>query len=187
MVFKIKDIDFEFVKISAIGDGSCMFHAILQGFNKTYTSSSNQQKQVMCRQFRNDLSSVLSEEINGKVCYDQLSRGQLKTFSEFVPETSLTRMKKSLKSNEWGDMRFIEMISNLMDINIIIIDYGKKNIYHMGDFELFIKPRDSIIIMVTNNIHFDTVGVNFSSGIRTLFSYNETVVQQLISKMYKEN
>ena len=187
MVFKIKNLDIEFVKISAIGDGSCMFHSILQGFNKSYISGSAIQKRMICREFRDSLGAVLAEKVDGKVCYDQLSRGQLRTLSRAIPDASLTEMQQALKSNEWGDMRFIELISNLMELNIIILDYVKKDIYHTGDFELLIKPRDTIIIMVTNNVHFDTVGVKSASGVRTLFSYHEPVVQQLISKMYKEN
>lgn len=186
MAFKIKNLDIQFVRISAIGDGSCMFHAILQSFNRSYNSSSNLQKRAMCREFRNDLAAVLGEEIHGKLCYDQLSRGDLKSFAEAVPDASLPNMQKALKSNEWGDMRFIELISNLMEINIIILDYGKKEIYHTGDFELLFKPRDTIIIMVTDNVHFDTVGVRTPTGVRTLFSYDEPVVQRIISKMYKE-
>lgn len=187
MVFKIKNLDIEFVKISAIGDGSCMFHAILQGFNKTYNDASAIKKRLICREFRDSLGTVLGEKVNGKVCYEQLSRGELGQFAKAIPDASLPRMQQALKSNEWGDMRFIELISNLMELNIVILDYGTKEIYHTGDFELLFKPRDTIIIMVTNNVHFDTVGVKFGAGVRTLFSYDEPVVQQLLSKMYKEN
>ena len=187
MVFKIKNLDIDFVKISAIGDGSCMFHAILQSFNRTYNLVSTPKKRAICREFRNDLAVVLGEEIQGKVCYDQLSRGDLQSFAQVVPSASLSNMQKALKSNEWGDMRFIELISNLMELNIVILDYGTREIYHTGDFELLFRPRDTIIIAVTNNVHFDTVGVKTPSGVRTLFSYNEPVVQRILSKMYKEN
>lgn len=187
MVFKIKNSNIEFVRIPAIGDGSCMFHSILQSFNNTYNNSSNANKQKICREFRDHLGEVLGEKIDGKLCYDQLSRGELRSFAKVVPNASLEEMKQSLKSNEWGDMRFIELVSNLMDLNVIILDYGKKDIYHTGDYELLIKPRDTIIIMVTDNIHFDTVGIKFSTGVRTLFSHNEPVIQMMLSKMYKEN
>lgn len=187
MMFKIKNLDFQFVVIPAIGDGSCMFHAILQGFNKTYNHSNNAEKRKMCREFRDNLGSVLGEKIGDKICYDQLSRGELRSFAEVVPGASLDKMQRSLKSNEWGDMRFIELVSNLMEINIIILDYNEKDIYHTGDYELLIKPRDTIIIVVNNNVHFDTVGVKFQSGVRTLFSYDEPIIQKMLSKMYKEN
>ena len=36
MAFKINGSNIPFIQIPAIGDGSCMFHAILQGFNKSY-------------------------------------------------------------------------------------------------------------------------------------------------------
>lgn len=186
MSFTIKKLDIDFVRIPAIGDGSCMFHSILQAFNKTYISSSVREKQKICRVFRKDLSNILSEKINGKICYNQLSRGGLKEISEFVPEASLQNMKRSLESTDWGDFRFIEMLSNILDLNVFIIDYNKKDLYYTGDTELFIKEdRDNIIIMNSGNVHFDTVGVKTNEGVRTLFSYHEDIVKKLLSKLYK--
>ena len=57
MKFRIKNLDYDFVKIGAIGDGSCMFHSILQCFNKTYINSSGDEKRKIVRQFRKDLSN----------------------------------------------------------------------------------------------------------------------------------
>ena len=111
MSFKIEDLDYDFVRIGAIGDGSCMFHSILQAFNKTYINSTTQDKIKITRHFRNDLSDILDKEIDGKVCYKQLSRGALEEFSKVVPETSLKNMKRSLSSNEWGDVREHETFS----------------------------------------------------------------------------
>ena len=186
MSFTIKNLDIDFVRIPTIGDGSCMFHSILQGFNKTYISSSVREKQEICRAFRKDLANILSEKIDGKICYNQLSRGSLKEISKFVPEASLQSMKNSLDSSEWGDYRFVEMLSNILNLNIFIIDYSKKDFYYTGDNELFIKEgRDNIIIMNSSNIHFDTVGVKTDEGVRTLFSYDEHIVKKLLSKLYK--
>ena len=183
MTFKINGLDYDFVRIGAIGDGSCMFHSILQGFNKTYINSSIQDKIKITRQFRNDLSNILDEEINGKKCYNQLSRGQLQDFSKSVPETSLANMKRSLSSNDWGDIRFLELISNILNIDIYVIWSKTKDLYNLGDTELYYKNRDSIIILNTGNIHFDTIGLKTENGNRTLFDKNEPVIKQLRAKL----
>lgn len=183
MSFKIEGLDYDFVRIGAIGDGSCMFHSILQAFNKTYINSSTQDKLKITRQFRNDLSEVLDEEIDGEVCYKKLSRGSLEEFSKFVPETSMKNMKHSLSSNEWGDVRFLEMISNILKLDIYVIWKNTRDLYNLGDSELYYKNRDSILILNSGNIHFDTIGLKTENGIRTLFDKNEPVIKQLLSKL----
>lgn len=185
MSFKINGFDEEFIRISAIGDGSCMFHSILQAFNKTYIESPNKEKRLICRTFRDDLSNILDENINGAICYNQLSRGELQEIAKSVPEASLQNMKRTLKSNDWGDFRFLELISNILNLNIFIISNDTKSLYITGDHELFIKNRDSIIILNESNIHFDTVGIKTKNGIRTLFGNNEPLIQKLSSKLYK--
>ena len=185
MSFRINGFDEEFIRISAIGDGSCMFHSILQSFNKTYIESSKREKRLICRTFRDDLSNILDEKIDGDICYNRLSRGELGEISKNIPEASLQNMKKSLKSNDWGDFRFLELISNILDLNIFIISNDTKNLYITGDPELFIKNRDSILILNTSNIHFDTLGVRTKNGIRTLFDNNEPLIQKLSLKLYK--
>jgi len=180
--FTIKKIDITFVIIPAIGDGSCMFHSILQAFNRTYIKSDRKDKQLICKKFRSDLGNVLSHQIKGQKIYDSLSRGGLSELSEVLPETSLINMRRSLNSNEWGDIRFLELISNMLELNIIVIDYSKKDIYITGDKELYIKKnRDTIFIANTDNCHFDTVGLEINGYIRTVFKYDES----MISKLFK--
>jgi hypothetical protein len=187
MVFKIRNLDYKFVKIDSIGDGSCMFHSILQCFNKTYIDSSDDGKRKIVQQFRKDLSNILDEKVGSELCYDQLSRGQLKVIAQSVPEVSLKNMKRSLASNEWGDVRFLELISNVLNINIFVIFSETGDIYHSGDSDIYIKNRDSIIIYNSSNVHFDSVGLVSKSRLRTLFSYEEDVIKKLRSKLYKGN
>ena len=175
----------EFKIISAIADGSCMFHSILQAFNKTYNTLDNNGKKVMVREFRNNLSDVLVEEPYGVKIYDTLSRGELKEFSNFYPPASLNVMQRDLKNNTWGDIRFLELLSEILDLNIFIIDKYKSDIYQTGDPELLYKHRDSIIILNTNNIHFDTVGIETKCGLKTLFSKDDSIVKIMLSKVYK--
>lgn len=179
----IKECEFQI--IPAIGDGSCMFHSILQAFNKTYNTLDNNGKRFMVRDFRNDLSDVLTEEIDGMTIYDTLSRGKLKEFSNFYPPASLKVMQRDLKNNTWGDIRFLELLTNILDLNIFIIDKNKSDVYHTGDSELLYKHRDSIIILNINNIHFDTVGLKTNHGIKTLFDKDDSIVKTMLSKVYK--
>lgn len=177
--------EYEFKIITAIADGSCMFHSILQAFNKTYNTLDNTGKKNMVREFRNNLSDVLSEELDGVKIYDTLSRGELKEFSNFYPPASLNAMQRDLRSNTWGDIRFLELLTSILDLNIFIIDKYKSDVYHTGDPELLYKHRDSIIILNINNVHFDTIGVETKSGLKTLFNKDDSIVKLMLSKVYK--
>lgn len=190
MAFRIKDLDYDFVKINAIGDGSCMFHSIMQCFNRSYIESSMGKKMTIIKKLREDLANILNEKISPSTItvYDGLSRGELKNMSDENPSLSLISMKKSLGSSEWGDTRFLELLSNILDINIFVIYKREKYniLYQLGDSEIYIKEnRDSIIIYNSSNVHFDSVGLVSKDGVRTLFSYGEDVIKKLRVKMYK--
>ena len=183
-----KKIPYDLVVLPTIGDGSCMFHSILQGFNKTYIESSISEKKKITRKFRNDLSEILDEKMgDGRLCYEQLSRGELKEISKEIPEASLKNMKNELKSNSWGDQRYLELISNQLGIDIYIISEDKKDVYFTGDFELYYKNRDSVIILDINNVHFETIGIKVNSEIKTFFDKDNEIIRFLRNKLSLKN
>ena len=166
--------------IKAIGDGSCMFHAILQAFNKTYNSLDYNGKIHMVKEFRKDLSDVLTENINGKTIYDNLSRGQLKEISKSYSPVSLKNMKKDLKGNTWGDYRFLELLSEILELNIFIVDHNTKKLYETGDSELLYKKnRDYIILLNTNNIHFLLL-----TSTNLIYHYHNYILNNHISTLF---
>ena len=185
MSLSIKSLDEEFVRINTIGDGSCMFHAILQCFNKTYINSNTEDKIKIIKQFRKDLSNILDEDMGSDICYNQLSRGKLKEISSDIPDVSLENMKNDLDSSDWGDIRFLEFISNILNINVFIIYSGNNDLYQTGESDLYIKNRDSIIVYNNLNVHFESIGLKSKNTIRTLFSYEDSVIKKLRSKLYK--
>lgn len=75
------------------------------------------------------------------------------------------------------------MISNILKLDIYVIWKNTRDLYNLGDSELYYKNRDSILILNSGNIHFDTIGLKTENGIRTLFDKNEPVIKQLLSKL----
>ena len=170
-----------FVKLETIGDGSCFFHAILQAFNKTYIDSSDSEKKKMTQQFRKDLSNVLRDDN----IYEQLSRGSLQEFSKEYPPASLENMERDLRGRVWGDQRFLELVSTVLEIDIYIFYNKIGNLYNTGDHELYYKNRDSVVIINNNNFHFETIGLKSENGIQTFFDKDDPIIKNLHSKMYK--
>ena len=159
-----------------IGDGSCFFHAIAYAYYIPYRlghiDGVPMDRRSFVRNLRRDLSHILEEPSveGGPMIYDMLCRGHLRKFSEGYENYSLDNMKKELKSSYSVDGGiYIELISNLLDKDIYILDSGKRDVYVLGDYDLYYKKRSSIVLLYTGD-HYDLVGLQDSDGIKTLFS-----------------
>ena len=184
---KIKDMDYDFKTISTIGDGSCLIHAILQGFSEEYNKLINPfSKSLLAREVRFHLSEVLELPIDdlssNSTVYQELSRGELEKISKEVPDVKLENMKSQLNSFQFLTFQYVELLSEIFDINIIFISQKEKDFYYSGDSELLIKKnRDSIFINYIDQAHYETIKVNG----KTLFGYDEKIIKDSLIKIKK--
>jgi len=176
---KLENYPYQFAIIPTIGDGSCLLHSILFCFNKTYRSFGVKERIQMVDQLRMYLSKVLEEEENGKSYYDSLSRGELREISKFVGEANIEYMKKYLHSRNWLTIVYLELISNQLNLDIIIVDQKTKKVYNTGDKEIYFKGRNTVIINYIENMHFESMGLITNEGIKTFFSSDCQIVKDL--------
>ena len=97
----LKDIEYPgLIRITTIGDGSCFFHSVLRAFSKTYLELNTIQDRIAYSKIlRNLLADSLMEiDSNGKMLYDNLSKGNLREFSKYSPEYELGNLVSELKS-----------------------------------------------------------------------------------------
>ena len=181
---KIKNLGYDFVFLRTLGDGSCFLHAVLGCFCREYILADVEKRITIVKNLRYDLSEILDKKINSEsTIYEQLSRGKLKELSETFNALKLENMKKFLKSNQWFNSLFLELISNIFNINIYIIDSRTKDLYRLGDNELHYKKRNSIFINYIDQQHFETAGVVTDIGIRTFFDENSEIIES-VKKIY---
>ena len=176
---KIKNIPYELINIPTIGDGNCFLHAILGCCNRFYKNSDNANKKIIVKQLRNDLAELLDVNVNNSTFYQKLSRGQAEEISKFVREMSKEYMQSFLKSNKWLNATYIELLSIVFDINIVIISSKEKDIYRTGDKELLFKDRHTIFINYIDQAHFESIGIHTNDGIKTMFHKNSEIVKIL--------
>lgn len=177
---KIKNLDYDFQPIKTIGDGSCLIHAILQAFSKEYNKLNNDfLKSKLVREVRFHLSNILSLQVpeeNNKLVYQILSRGEFENISKEIPETNIDYMKQYLNSNNFLTLQYVELLSEIFDINIVFISENKKDIYHCGDKELLFKEnRDTIFINYIEEAHFETIKINE----KTLFYKDDEIIKNI--------
>ena len=185
---KIKGLQYDFVALDTIGDGSCFLHAVLQAFNNEYRQRDLHGRIQMVRELRIALSKVFDEKSkNNRTFYQNLSRGEIEELSKIHPQLRKDFMIKYLKSGNWINFYFLEYISELLDINIIIVSQKEKDFYYTGDNEIYIKKRDSVFINYIDQAHFETLGVKTPSGIRTLFPYDSEEVKKSLKKLKEKN
>ena len=183
---KIKNLDINFKTIDTIGDGSCLIHALLQACSKDYYNLKNDIDKIkLAAEVRYHFSEILEHPSpldKKKNIYQTLSRGELENISEAVKETKIEYMKAYLNSRNFLTLQYVELISDIFDINIIFIRDSDKSIYNSGDLELlFKKDRETVFIYYIEEAHFETIMVEG----QTLFSPDNQVVKKIIENLFK--
>ena len=176
------------VRIGTIGDGSCYFHAIAKSFFTPYKlgklDGTVLNRSEFIRKLRKDLANKLSEPVDSANqqnvrYYDLLSRGKLGELSRGLPQLSLENMKKLLDSSLSVDNRFNEFVSNVLNKDIYLLDFLKKDVYVTGDdADILYKGRDSIILLTMPG-HYELVGLTTEQGIQTLFPSNHPLIRKI--------
>lgn len=176
------------VRIGTIGDGSCYFHAIAKSFFTPYKlcklNGTVLNRSEFIRKLRKDLANKLSEPVDptnqqGLIYYDLLSRGKLLELSAELPQLSIKNMKKLLDSSLSVDNRFNEFVSNILNKDIYLLDFLKKDVYVTGDdADILYKGRDSIILLTMPG-HYELIGLTTDQGIQTLFPPNHPIIRKI--------
>lgn len=169
--------NFTLTKIKVLGDGNCLFHALLLGFsiyyrNSLYNGLRIERLQVV-NELRKELAKLLVKE------YDNLSKGLMQKYSESVKEFSLEQMRKALETSGvpigYG---YLEHIANSLNKDIIVFDAKKSCVYKTDENELLWKDRNTIILNYSDG-HYDLIGLTNDGVVDTYFSPEHELVQQL--------
>lgn len=184
---RIKKLPYDFVIMSTIGDGSCFLHSVLLAFNSEYRKENNAKRKKIVYKLRKDLSNVLIEKEDDKSYYQNLSRGEIENISKALPDLQINNMKKYLNSHRWLNIYYLELISNQLNIDILIYNQRSKKFYITGDEEIYHKGRNTIIINYIEDCHFETIGVKMKSGIKTFFTPDCEIIENIKKEYYRRS
>lgn len=172
------------VRIDTMGDGSCFFHAILQCVFDRYKTSGPMDRFVIVDNFRQQLSVLLDQY------YPKLGRGHLAEFGQAVPEYTLENMRTNLYSRTPVDNCYNEFVSEVLNLDIYILDYTRKIPYITGnDCDILFKGRKSIVLNYIPG-HYESVGVkipplptdNLKPGdhrVQTMFDPDHPLIKEI--------
>lgn len=176
------------VRLYTIADGSCFFHAVVNGFYLPYQTEKDDgeylDRKEFIQNFRKDLAKRLGEPISKRdptTPYQLISRGELSKMAEEMkmPEYRLENMQKELEDpNEWIWLLYLEYVSNQINKDIYILDAQKKDVYITGEEDILHAGRDSIVILYLPD-HFETVGLNVNGVVGTRFGTNSKFISRI--------
>lgn len=155
-------------RIGVIGDGSCYFHSILRSFNRKYITQPRERTR-MCQSLRYHLTDKLRKR------YPQLGGG---IYNDFIsPDLTLSSLSRELNSTAAVGNQYQELVSEELDINIHVLDFERKELYHSGDATyLYNDSRDNVVLLYLPG-HYECVGAPSSDGTITgLFSSSHPLI-----------
>ena len=156
---------FDLIIIDTPYDGSCFFHAILRCLNTKYISSSPQNKSLIAKELRYDLSEKLSSELDN------------------LEDFGYSDVKSLLRSNSPMGYEILEPICKMLNINIYIVFSQTKDLYPFGrGVSLYDKNRSSIIIYYDNN-HYQSIGIIEKNELKTHFSEDHGLILNINKKL----
>jgi len=192
---------FDMKQIHTIRDGSCLFHCIANAMNKSYKLGEKNGKPFdrssFIRGFRKELALKLESRVDStdpesKIWYDTISRGRLREFTEgeeLHPDAArytLEEMQNELMSSNPVDFIYNELISEILNVDIYILDNNTRDVYMIGnDVSLYYKNRNSIVILYMPG-HYDLVGINTNNGIRTFFGPNHQLIETIRDRIVEK-
>lgn len=184
------------MRIGTIADGSCYFHAIADAIFVPYQTGyilsedgtkKKTSKQKIVKDMREDLALVLSQKNlnHGKTYYDMISRGELGEISKCLPEYTLENMQKELRSSNYVDEVYNELISNILDTDIYVLDKKNQDVQMQPDMELYYKNRKSIVLLFCRKTkHYELCALINSQGVvETIFHHDNPFIKYIRNRM----
>lgn len=179
------------VRIVTLGDGSCLLHAIVNGYYLPYRTSTNKQQtlQVLIATLRKEmaqkLSMIDSKQGEGKLTYYQtINNGYLPESSKSVPEFTLENMVRCLDSNQSLGTGYLDLISRLLNRDLYILSELTQDLYLTDELPYLITGKRSAVIIYWNGAnHYELVALKNSQGtFDTHFKATNPLIEFLYSR-----
>jgi hypothetical protein len=165
------------VRIATLGDGSCLFHGVINGFWTPYHTGilygQPVSRKAIVKSLRNEMAAKLAQPVNpldpnSPILYNILANGRMAEFAKEVPELTIENMQKILASDEPIGFGYLEYLSNIVDKDIVVLEYAKQDVYVTGDDTLF-RNRNTVVILSLGD-HYELVGLlNQDRTVTTYF------------------
>jgi len=165
---------YDLVRIGAIGDGSCFFHAYLKSFYPRYQDESERTHRIdLTKKYRRDLAYSL-EQVGADEQTNYRKFGYLDLFFDFrdsagefeteiKTDFTLRSLQRLFNSEEYADAAMFGYAVALTGITLVLTQGTEKELR----FVELIQPREDMypakkhiaVVLINGGDHFEVVGV----------------------------
>ena len=192
----------EVVRIGAIGDGSCFFHSVLNGYYKEYQNNPDRRYRIdLVKKLRRDIGFSLQEgdpNYVGKIRWETAAGGQLAGMYEqqqlgvdfesvfgYPIDFSLNGLQRLINSNEFLGNEVYSYAADMLNIDIFITRLTEKDLYvHQNTNRPGSVRR--VVVISGNGDHYETIGLIRNSLFQTFFEYDDPFIMALKSQVSED-
>lgn len=190
------------VRIGAIGDGSCFFHAVLNGYYPPYQNNpDNKYRRRLVSMLRRDIAYTLQMEdpknpnltlwetaANGQFAalYEQQQMGlDFNDIFDFPVDFSLEGLQRLFNSTSYLGNEVYQYASDMLGIDIYIMRLTNQDLYVHQNTSVRGLNRKVVVISGNGN-HYETVGIERDGLFQTVFDQNDPFIVALRSLITDE-
>lgn len=156
--------EYPVVRLGTIADGTCLLHAILQGYNPDYQTTV-QKRSAYAKRLRTALADFITlkdPEVPGKSFYESAGKGEV---AAVVP---LRALQELLRGTDYLGDETYSLLGMCLGVNIYVVRATGTELHKYTSYIHPLRRQWTVVINGTVN-HYETVGLRTPEGIQTAF------------------
>lgn len=169
--------EYPVVRLGTIGDGTCLFHAILQGYNPDYQTAVSK-RQAYAARLRIALAEFITlqdPEVPGKSFYASAGDGGV---ADVIP---LEALQTLLRGTAYLGDETYALIGLCLGVNIYVVRATGTDLHKYTSYIHPMRRQWTVVVNGTVN-HYETVGLRTPEGIQTAFVPEDPFLRALDAK-----
>ena len=180
------------VRVGAIGDGSCYFHAVLGGYYPRYQNSRDYKYRIdFVQKLRRDIAYTLEMDDPshpGQTMWETAVNGQFVALYEqqlfghvfqddfgLIIDFSLNGLQRLFNSNTYLGDEVYQYASDMLGVDIYIMRLTNKDLYvHLNTAVEGLVRK--VVVICGNGTHYETIGVEREGLFQTTFDQNDPFI-----------
>lgn len=167
------------VRIGVLGEGNCMIHAVLAACNKEYQEASMGDRLRMAREFRRELTFLLTMEnpvYRGRTFWETISNGQFpilyaqeKVFEAHgALHVGIPDLMTLLRGSDTLGDEMLQYIAVAVSRSIMVLVVHPDGVSAHQMYE--VPDANEVIVICGNKYHYETIAEVTSEGLKTIFT-----------------
>ncbi len=190
------------VRIGSIGDGSCFFHAVLNGYYPPYQNNNKLSYRMdLVRKLRRDIAYTLQmkdPDNHNIILWESAAKGQFSALYQqqlmgldftdifnYPVNFSLNGLQRLFNSTNYLGNEVYQYASDMLGIDIYVMRLTNKDLHVHQNTSIKGMIRKVVIISGNGN-HYETIGVDRNNLFQTVFDQNDPFIIALRSRIDDE-